>query len=507
MKDSSFFFALLWLTSCLKAQQIPAKDVTIGQFVGTDKLIKGTEYTLPERIYGVHFDSINQYMSVELRGIKNERRLNNTGNLLMFRPKTKQTMWTERMNYLGQSLIQADDLILKYSGKTECLNPHNGQTFWSNNTGIFRLNKQNTVGVGYGLMRPERLFGVDLKTGDDIWHRDISRDYGWNGSYQINDSTLLILASGVHSINLKNGKGWDFDMVTGKKDYSGTVVANIAGIALGLLTGVFAVTTGHSTVTDISSNALVKNEKIYVASKQKLACLDLAGNQNWLSVIPKDSTSKSSIFIQDSTVFMVNYGYASFNGEFIPFGKPFIAAFDELTGKKIYQTDLKGINFINDYEKRKNEIVLIAPDKLLKYDLISGKFITDMTIKNAKNDPLKTFVGDQVFEKNNNDSYQSVTLFDSTNWVVATQKNTVITFDNNLNALKEQDFEQLYVKRKHAQNSTFLRNKNEIILLDQNNKAKAIIKGDYNYFFSNKKVFLTKDDKLIDINIEEFNQE
>jgi PQQ-like domain len=505
MKVSPFFFALLWLTNCLKAQQIPTKDVNIGQFVGIDKLIKGTEYTLSDRIYGVHFDSINQYISIELRGIKNERRLNNTGKLVLLYPKNKQIIWSEKMNYLGQSLLQADDLILKYSGKSESLNPHNGQTLWSNNTGIFRLNKQNTVGVGYGLMKAERLYGVDLKTGDDLWHRDIARDYGWNGSYQINDSTLLILASGVHSINLNNGKGWDFDMVTGKKDYSGTVAANIAGVALGLLTGTFMFTSGHSTVTEVASNALVKDDKIYVASKQKVACLDFAGKLQWLTAIPKDSTSKSSIFIHDSTVFMVNYGYAFFNGEQIPFGKPFIAAFDELTGRKKYQESIENVDFINDYEKRNNEIMLLTNNKLLKYDLISGKLITDIAIKNTKDDPLKSFVGDQIFEKNNDDTYQSVVRSDTSNWVIATQKNTLITFDKDLNALKEQDFDQLYVKRKHGQNIIFLKNKNEIIVLDQSHKAKAIIKGDYNCFFTNSKVFLSKDNQLIDVNIEEFN--
>jgi PQQ-like domain len=501
MMNKRFLYLLfLFFVFTSKAQQVPFKELTIGQFHGSDKPLKAIEYTLADRVFRLNYDSTNQQMSILLRGVRNDKWLKNLGQLVVLNTETKKTVWTDKMNYVGQHVLQINDMIVKYSGKSELLNPQNGRTLWSNTVEIIQVDRQKKIGLGYGLMKQNRLFGVDLATGEDMWHRDIPRDYGWNGSYQPNDSTIIILASGVHFINLKTGKGWDVEMATGKKDYSGTVATNIAGAALGLLTGTFMYSTGHNTVTGLSSNALIKEDKIYVASKKNLICLDFNGKERWITPMPKDSMSKSSIFIRDSTLYMVNHGYAYFNGKEIPFGKSFIAAFDLATGKTQYLDAISGVDVVEDIRLDSENIVLLAKDKLLKYELQSGKLITDIVIKNSKEDPLTNFVGNQVFE-NKDSVYQSIVLSDTSNLVVATKKNILITFDKNLNAVKEQNFDQLYVKKKEWAGGSVLTSKNDIIFLDANNKAKAFIKGEYLPYFTANKLFLAHEKTLIEINL------
>jgi hypothetical protein len=494
-----YCFFLSLIVTC-NAQQVLLNDLTVGQFYGSDKPLKGIEYTLPDRIFRLNFDSTHQQMSILLRGVRNDKWLKNLGQLVVLNTETKKTVWTDKMNYVGQHVLQINDMIVKYSGKSQLLNPQNGMALWSNTVEIIQVDRLKKMGFGYGLMKQNRLFGVDLATGEDVWHRDIPRDYGWNGSYQPNDSTLIILASGVHFINLKTGKGWDVEMATGKKDYSGTVATNIAGAALGLLTGTFMYSTGHNTVTALSSNALIKDEKIYVASKKNLICLDFNGKERWITPMPKDSMSKSSIFIHDSTLYMVNHGYAYFDGKEISFGKSFIAAYDLGTGKTLYQDAVSGVDIIADIHLDRDNIVLLTKDKLLKYELQSGKLITDIAIKNSKDDPLTNFVGNQVFE-NKDSVYQSVVLSDTTNLVVATKKNILITFDKNLNAVKEQNFDELHVKKYEWASGSVLMSKKDIIFLDKGNKAKAFIKGEYSFYFTGNKLFLVHEKTLIEINL------
>ena len=40
---------------------------------------------------------------------------------------------------------------------------------------------------------------------------------GWNDILYLNDSIVLIVAAGLHAINIKNGTGWDYIAITGKK--------------------------------------------------------------------------------------------------------------------------------------------------------------------------------------------------------------------------------------------------------------------------------------------------
>src|SRR5690606_1196566 len=92
------------------------------------------------------------------------------------------------------------------------------------------------------------LEGIDLITGKPIWQREISREYSWNDVFYLNDSILLIAAAGLHTLNIFDGTGWDYNTITGKKDYTASAIGTGLGIVAGLLTGTYAVSTGHNLV-------------------------------------------------------------------------------------------------------------------------------------------------------------------------------------------------------------------------------------------------------------------
>lgn len=94
---------------------------------------------------------------------------------------------------------------------------------------------------------------MNLKNGEIIWNRKLNRDFGWNDVFYANDSTLMVVASGLHAINLKTGKGWDYDAETGGKKLIMSNEGSVYGLVL-------------NTIRD-SSN-------IYFASKEQLAKID-----------------------------------------------------------------------------------------------------------------------------------------------------------------------------------------------------------------------------------------
>jgi len=70
-----------------------------------------------------------------------------------------------------------------------------------------------------------------------------------------------------------------------------------------------ATATGIDVVRDVCSNALVFNDFIYYASEEKIAKIEKEnGNIVWENTLDKELTSKSSLFLDNKFVYMVNSG-------------------------------------------------------------------------------------------------------------------------------------------------------------------------------------------------------
>jgi outer membrane protein assembly factor BamB len=224
--------------------------------------IMAQEYTFPERIEGMYVDSAAGLLTMQLRGLSaNGRWLNNNGSIVMFDINQYDVKWTKKMAYQASTLQQFGPLLIHTTGdRSFCLDQQSGEPKWEVKNNIYHVDPKAQVGIGYqfrGRMTgyTNTLEGIDLNTGQVIWQREIDRSYGWNQVGKMNDSTLLIVSGGLHTVNLRTGAGWDYQTPTGKKDYSGIVAANAAGVALGLLTGTFILSTGSSLVRDIASNS------------------------------------------------------------------------------------------------------------------------------------------------------------------------------------------------------------------------------------------------------------
>jgi len=68
---------------------------------------------------------------------------------------------------------------------------------------------------------------------------------------------------------------------------------------------------GHDLVRDLVSNTITDSSNIYFASKEQLVKIDKqSGETVWKFPFSNDIASKSSIFMNDSVIFMINKGMA-----------------------------------------------------------------------------------------------------------------------------------------------------------------------------------------------------
>ncbi|MDR0232090.1 MAG: PQQ-like beta-propeller repeat protein [Dysgonamonadaceae bacterium] len=492
-----------------------------GKNLQNEQDIIGTEYAFPDIIYKTFLDTVSGLLTVQLRGTsKNEKWLNNTGHILQYDLNEQKLMWSKKIAYLTSELLQAENVMIymvhnKFGSKSSSLDIYTGKELWKSNHTIYHIDPINRIGVGYkpniGFNSKNKLEGIDLDNGNALWKMNLNREYGWNDAFHINDSTLIVVASGLHSINILNGDGWDYEAITGVKDYTGTVAAAAIGLAAGLLTGTFLIPTGYDLVSDLGSNVLMDDLDFYFSSKEKLVRIDKqTGEIIWEQPLPKDLTGKSTIFIEDDRIFMINEGIAFVGNRQVSFGGPFIAAFDRETGKQIFMatTGVKKDPILS-YQLTGNEILLAFKDRLTKYTKETGQFIMERNFHKNEFGELKYFIGNQAFVVNENDEFVSLSQTDTTKIFVLTNKDNVLVLNNQLDithTIAQKDLNICYLK---TEKSKFItkdegdNNEYKTWIIDNSGKKIAEIETSPSSFLIDKILYNQQKNKFIVIDLAE----
>jgi outer membrane protein assembly factor BamB len=461
---------------------ITNSEKIIGKNYLTNKELKAKEYVFPQRIDHSFIDTTTNQLTVQLRGLsKNGKWLNNSGDLILYDLTNKILKWSKKIQYQQGSIEQFDNVIIQtIANKSYCLNIENGQNLWEVKNTIYYVEPFRKIGLGYKFKTAtgftNTLEGIDLTNGNSIWKREINREYSWNNIFHLNDSITVVAAAGLHSINLRNGDGWDYNTVTGKKDYTETALTDAAGALVGVLTGSFFMATGHNLVRDVVSNILVDSSRIFMASKEKLIRLNHEGEIGWTTPLPDDLTSNSSIFIRDTILFLINKGYAFMGYRQLDFGKPFLAAFNINTGKQFFLNPLsEKKDHINGFRIKNDTVLFVFKDKISKYSLKTGEFLTEKSFNVDSIGELRYFIGDQVYLKTDS-TYNSLTALDSSGYFLYTKSRKILNLNSRLDIKNKIEYNQIYLYYLKSKDFKFLAKENESVVIDNSNKKVADLK-------------------------------
>jgi len=420
----------------------------VGRNLVTQQEILAKQYQFPKHIYKKYLDSTTGNLTLQLRKLRKALKVYAPqGQVVVFNLHSNTINWSKKINYSIGSIKQYGNLItLSRENKIEYLNNDTGMKLWSDKNDIYYVDVDNNIGVQYIKNDKSKIQGVDLINGNSLWQRDISREYGWNKLNRMNDSTIIIAAAGLHSLNIKNGIGWDYNTVTGKKDYTETIGKNVVGVALGVLTGTAVISSGPNLVRDLASNVLLDDNFIYFASKEKLSKINIiTGKISWTYPLDKKTTSKSLIFTKNSLVFMINQGYANFGNKKIDFGDPFILALNAGTGKLEYlRTVGTRDDFILDYKTVNDKLLFVLKDRILRLSFLSNDKFEEKTLNTTDYGELKYFAGSRTIFKREGSILSNLVTSDSTKYFVQTNKGITLVLDNEFEVSNQYNNSDLY---------------------------------------------------------------
>jgi outer membrane protein assembly factor BamB len=515
MKNKILFGWMIMITMVSMAQSskidVLYNEKSIGKDIKSHKAIIAQEYIFPKRIHEIYLDTISGNITLKLRKLsKNGKVLDISGEVLVFDLINKQVKWDKKVEFTTNNIYQYGNIITQNIGnKLICLNNETGEKIWDIKNDLYYVDPIKKIGVGYKYKgfagNLHTLEGVNLISGNSIWEKELNREYGWNKTIQLNDSTILIAASGLHTVNIKNGSGWDFNLVTGQKDYKETIAKNVAGITIGILTGTYITSSGPNVVREIISNIIIDSSEIYIASKESISKINkVNGKIIWSNQLPEDLTSKSSIFIKDSLLYLINNGFAYWGDKKIDYGIPFINGLNLKTGEQIfYKTISEKKDPICDFKTYNDTLLISYKNRLTKYSLKDGSELFSKTFDQEEYGDLKFFTGNHIYLKTRENNFTQLTKLDSTKYYIQTSKRKTLILDYDFNIINQIDFDELYYNYATIDKNKLLAKDIQTIILDKNNQEIANLDLSYTSTIVGTTLYNFKGNSLFVVNLKE----
>lgn len=497
-KALSIILSLCWIV-VVNAQQpesglFAIQDTVIGKTLSGEK-ITAKYYKAPYKIFRWHWDGVSDNLLLQLRQTnKKGTSFKNEGSIVMIDLNDKSVKWSRSVNY-NKSEIKQQGKHLFFSEKKRnfCLDPETGNVLWENRNDFYFINPILNIGVGYPVLSmSNNLSAVDLSNGNTLWTKSVDRTRGWNDAYMLTDSILLIAVNGIQALELPTGKSWTYKAATGQKKIGKMIAVNAAGILLGVLTGTAVYQSSPDEVTEMNSNMLIDNRNnIVLASRNVISRIGSSGEVLWSTPLPEKITSKSSVFLKDSTVYMINRGYAFYNGGFSMIGDPYFAAFNLNDGSQQYlNLILEKKEFIRNFQVINDTLFLVFENKIATYSLADGSLLTEKIIGLEKGEQLDAFVESGIYIRQGDFTFLDIAKAYPEQNLMMTSANRIISLTDSLETLITYEKNDIFEKVIDISDYKILTNdEKEFIVCDFSGNPAFKFQASPNMFVANNKLY------------------
>lgn len=203
------------------------------------------------------------------------------GKLIGWNMRTGEVRWAQDVRYPGGGAYQnsvrlCGDVLVQSDGlRNRCFDATSGELLPENRYGLYYLSDAG-IALGYDKVRPQQLKGIDLRTGEELWTREL-KFHGdrWN-QVIAGDSAVLISAAGLHWVGLYSGQGWDRPLRTFRNSLSDTKHPLTSNVIL--------------------SGSMLSEPVLYQASCDSMFAFDLRGNVLWATPLPDGKSGISRIY-------------------------------------------------------------------------------------------------------------------------------------------------------------------------------------------------------------------
>lgn len=472
----------------------------MGQNLQNNTPIEGTSYVFESPVNSLSIDTKNQTALVLLQHKSNYF---NKGTLLNYNLGEREIIWEKPVNLNKEKISLSPGLaIVKGNKQSTALNPADGAPAWETTTDFFYTDPEAGIGIGFPQKKftvSNELNSINLSDGKILWSRKFNHHFGINSVTPLNKEMILIVTDKIYALNLKNNTGWAYEINSGTTDLPESINLKIDNKYIEDVNYNFL--QDGKTVCGLVSDPLIQNNKIYIASENQVTCLSEDGKVLWKTPLPQKLTSRLRIFADKGILYVINTGYAYFDGKKIQYGTPFVAAFKQENGEQIYLTNLEK-GFIADYQVAGSKLYLLQPLRLATVDLNSGNVLSRELLETPDRADIVAFPHVGFYEAEGN-AYKPL-ISDNNNLYMINIRGKLVAYDLTNKTFTQVAPEKLFRESFRTEQLICISQNKNSIILDNNGQAIArlqlgtgsFIDADQIYYITENMLYTIKTDAI-----------
>ncbi len=490
------YTSIFCLIVCLSWAQRPSNYYSKSQTVIGSKInqspINATTFTFKNSIYDLFHDSLTNKLFFTTRAKDPTGKVyTNTAFQFCLDADSDSILWVNEARKFEITKTN-DYLFFSSDEKTGRFNKRSGFEQYEYPSKIVFADAKNKIGLSFNKLNSinntENLKCINLEDGNIKWSSDITRMFDWNEVKYLNDSILLIAASGLHGVNVKNGQTWSHNLITGDDKLRKFIFSPITAESSTLGKPSFVSSSLEYVATQISSNILVDGDYIYFAAKDKLICVNNSGKLIWSTDLSASPTSKSFLFINGNDLSLFNLGVASFKDRIIEYGKPYLIGMNKLTGSVNFNQMLSIYNSPVDFKIINGMLFVSTREKMYQFNISNGNMEFMLEFNEQQYGRFLGFVDGDDYYVEKEGFYVNLNFINDKSTYFKTDHGKVYGLEKNAIAYEYQ-ISELYELDKRYKKLRFLNQKDDTYVVSANWELLAKFKTGTKCIFIKDKLY------------------
>lgn len=508
--------ALACLNLMATAVYAQSETISVGKKVdGTD--LKAQCYTFPQRVETFSLSDRGDYLCISFRETtKSGKYLKSKGEIGFYDLINKQLLWKQPINF-GRSQITclAEGVLMSgIDNKVSLLSRETGEKRWE--ADLFPIYTDDSLGLvlGYNFAASNKLRAVGLKFGNDLWEKKVPHNYGWSHVLDLDQNKRLIVADELHKLDFMTGEMLTYEGKPGSFDTKSALLKGLASVAAGAVGGMAGgggyyysyIPVGSNTITGLTSNILSQDSLYYWADREHISCLDTMLNVVWKTEFPNLKASRSQLFVQDSKLFMLNYGYGLREGVSLKkYGRPFIACYDLQNGKELFFNRLSLKKDMIEDALRTDDALYMLFDDGMAYQELTDSVVNVVPWDTKQYGKLKGILSRTLYVANSDTTAFQQLIFDGEHCLVYTDLGVIYEVNKNLNIRNTYQPESIYIPNFQLKDYLCIGNGDDFWFIHEMGMPVAHLETDFKKgrVIGNKLLLLTEENQFLFIDLDE----
>ncbi len=379
---------------------------------------------------------------------------------------------TDSINWLYESSrfdlnLTGDFLLFSNETKTSRYDKKHGFEVFDFSDRIIYTIPAINAGLMYGNAKnKDELSCVSLLNGAVYWTATITGKENWLDVKYLNDTTLIIVANGLHAVNIHRGLLWSHAISTAEKSQKPLVLSIANKENVQKISSTIKTTAEENLVNEIASNILIDGDVIYLAGKQKMIAVKANGELLWETDLSALPISKTILTKSGSALTLINLGLSEFKDNYVLYGKPFVMNIDGATGKINSQSKYTSENLI-DFLPQKQSYLLADKKNVIQTNANNEAYENMIPLDDHKYGRFVEFInGDEYFTEK--EGYYVPLNFINDNVVYFKTDNNKVYGVDKVDVQYEYHFTELFKMDKVYKDKTVISNFKNTFVINKN---------------------------------------